>query len=181
MIVKDESKVIRRCLSSVKNMIDYWVIVDTGSTDGTQNIIKEYLKEIPGRLVERPWVDFAHNRNEALALARGHGDYFLIIDADDSLVFSEGFAIPDLTKDIYYAVEQVKHGNLVKALLLFKNLPEFRWEGVLHEGIVSDSVKSSELLTGIRSQYGQDGFRSQDPNKYVKDAHVLEQALQSDR
>ena len=40
MIVKDESRVIRRCLESVKPLIDYWVIVDTGSTDGTQEIIK---------------------------------------------------------------------------------------------------------------------------------------------
>ena len=38
MIVKNEQPVIRRCLASVKEMIDYWVIVDTGSTDGTQDL-----------------------------------------------------------------------------------------------------------------------------------------------
>src|ERR1700680_162948 len=72
MIVKNESKIIKRCLTSVLPIIDYWVIVDTGSTDGTQNIIKDFMKEkgIPGELHERPWVNFAHNRNQALELAK---------------------------------------------------------------------------------------------------------------
>ena len=46
MIVKNEAHVIERCLQSVKSIIDYWVIVDTGSTDGTQKIIKKYLKNM---------------------------------------------------------------------------------------------------------------------------------------
>src|SRR5580704_1601575 len=52
MIVKNESRVIQRCLDSVKHIIDYWVIVDTGSTDGTQNVIKDFMKDIPGDLYE---------------------------------------------------------------------------------------------------------------------------------
>ena len=45
MIVKNESQVIRRCIDSVKDYISYWVIVDTGSTDGTQDLIKEIMAE----------------------------------------------------------------------------------------------------------------------------------------
>src|ERR1700722_13597203 len=75
MIVKNESHVIERCLASVKGIIDYWVIVDTGSTDGTQEIITNYLKDIPGELIERPWKNFGFNRTEALLLAREKGDY----------------------------------------------------------------------------------------------------------
>ena len=71
MIVKDEKDVICRCLASVKPVIDYWVIVDTGSSDGTQEIIRAFMKEIPGELHERPWINFGHNRNEALELAKG--------------------------------------------------------------------------------------------------------------
>ena len=79
---------IRRCLDSVRPIIDHWVIVDTGSTDGTQDIIREHLRDLPGELHERPWRDFAHNRSEALELARGKSDYTLIIDADDTLEIS---------------------------------------------------------------------------------------------
>jgi glycosyltransferase involved in cell wall biosynthesis len=66
------------------------VIVDTGSTDGTQELIREALADLPGALIERPWVDFAHNRNEALAAARGRCDYILLIDADDTVAFDGG-------------------------------------------------------------------------------------------
>ena len=43
MIVKDESHVILRVLESIYKHIDYWAIADTGSTDGTQEIIKKFL------------------------------------------------------------------------------------------------------------------------------------------
>ena len=75
MIVRNEAPVILRCLASVLPLIDSWAIVDTGSTDGTQILIRDRLKALPGELYERPWRDFASNRTEALDLARGRGDY----------------------------------------------------------------------------------------------------------
>ena len=101
MIVKNEAPVIRRCLESVRPLIDTWVIVDTGSSDGTQDIIRSALADMPGELVERPWVDFAHNRSEALRLARERADYTLIIDADDTLDVRPDFALPVLTANSY--------------------------------------------------------------------------------
>ena len=73
MIVKNETKILHECLDSIHAHIDYWVIVDTGSTDGTQEYIKKYFEEkgIPGELHERPWVGFGHNRSEALDLCVG--------------------------------------------------------------------------------------------------------------
>ena len=94
MIVRNEAPVIRRCLASVLPIIDYWAIVDTGSTDGTQGLITEYLEGVPGELVERPWVDFGHNRTEALSYARNYGRHVLVIDADEVLEIS-----PDFDKD----------------------------------------------------------------------------------
>ena len=98
MIVKDEAPVILRSLESVKSIIDYWVIVDTGSTDGTQDLIRNFMKDIPGELHEREWINFGHNRNEALDLARNRGDYVLFIDADEVFSINNDFKLPLLKK-----------------------------------------------------------------------------------
>ena len=78
MIVKNEAHVIRRCLDSVRPLIDTWVIVDTGSTDGTQDLIREIFADLPGELHERPWHDFGYNRSESRRSFRdcfGGGSY----------------------------------------------------------------------------------------------------------
>ena len=106
MIVKNESQVIERCLRSVKPFVDSWAICDTGSTDGTQDIIRRVMGDLPGELIERPWVDFATNRNEALELAKKHGDYALIIDADEVLETDAGFSWRALS-DAGYLIEFV--------------------------------------------------------------------------
>nr|WP_308061869.1 glycosyltransferase [Streptomyces sp. LBUM 1477] len=70
MIVKNEARVIERCLASVRPLIDTWVISDTGSTDGTQDLIREALDGIPGELRQDPWVDFGRNRTRNIQHAR---------------------------------------------------------------------------------------------------------------
>src|SRR6202012_3333794 len=91
MIVKNEAAIIGACLDSVRPLIDHVFIVDTGSTDGTQQTIREWLAAAnsPGEVVDVPWRDFAFNRSDALARLRqqSHIDYALVIDADDRLVF----------------------------------------------------------------------------------------------
>jgi glycosyltransferase involved in cell wall biosynthesis len=179
MIVKNESKVIERCLASIKNLIDYWIIVDTGSCDGTQQIIKEYLNDMPGALYERPWVNFSHNRNEALVFAKDKGDYLLFIDADDYLEISDSFKMPDLVLDCY-AIEFI-HGGCRSAQVLFaNNRIDWKWKGVVHEAI-DYSAASGLLLKGIINKKGYDGNRSIDlRKKYFRDAQILETALQDE-
>src|SRR3990167_4045655 len=101
MIVRNEVDVIERCLESVKPLIDYWVIVDTGSTDGTQDKIKSILQNIPGELHEQAWESFAHNRTEAIMFARGKADFLFVIDANDTLSIPPKFKLPKLNCDSY--------------------------------------------------------------------------------
>ncbi len=88
MIVKNEKEVIERCLNSIGGFIDGAAICDTGSTDGTQDIIRRWFedRDLPLTLLEEPWEDYSTNRNRALQAARGMcdvDDFLSVMDADD--------------------------------------------------------------------------------------------------
>jgi glycosyltransferase involved in cell wall biosynthesis len=181
MIVKNESKVITRCLTSMLPIIDYWVIVDTGSTDGTQQVIQDFMKSkgVPGELHERPWVNFAHNRNEALKLAVDKADYLFFMDADDYLIYDPGFELGSLDKDIYNVV--ISHsGTKYSRPLLVKSSGDLKWIGVLHEGLHMPSAKTFATLQKVVNFFTGEGDRSKDPQKYQKDAQILEAALKEE-
>jgi len=178
MIVKNEAHIIQRCLESVKPYIDYWVICDTGSTDGTQQLIRDCLRDIPGELIERPWVNFGHNRTEVFQYAKEKADYIWVIDADDYLVGSVDFS--HLEKDVYslhYYLGDLKYTRPQ----LFNNSLDWKYVGVVHEYADCSQVKTHEILLGeYWIQAGHEGSRNLDPNKYLKDALLLEAALTTD-
>lgn len=82
MIVKNEHHVVLDALRSVQPVADHWVVLDTGSTDGTQALLTQYADEHPGHLHEGPFVDFSDARNRLLALAEPTCDWMVILDAD---------------------------------------------------------------------------------------------------
>jgi glycosyltransferase involved in cell wall biosynthesis len=84
MITKNEAKRIATVLASYRPYIDAWGILDTGSTDGTQDLIRRELAGIPGTLHEEPFVDFATSRNRALEL-HGTSTVFSIMPNGDVL------------------------------------------------------------------------------------------------
>ena len=59
MIIKDSGEPLKEVLESVKPYIDSWCILDTGSTDGSQEIVKNVLSSIPGKLHQEYFVDFS--------------------------------------------------------------------------------------------------------------------------
>lgn len=177
MIVKNEAHVIRRCLDSLRPFVDHWVIVDTGSTDGTQYIIRAHYHDVPGAVFERPWKNFAHNRSEALNLARGRADYIFVIDADELIDLPPGWELPHLTEDSYLCAVRYGASSYVRKQLVRDGLP-WRYEGVLHEYMTCDLPGLTEgTLPGLRTIVHHDGARAHDPNTYRRDALVLEQAL----
>lgn len=179
MIVKNESHVITRCLATVKPIIDYWIVVDTGSKDGTQKIVQDYLKDIPGELYEHPWVNFEHNRNQALEYTKGKADYALFIDADEVFEYAPDFKLPELDKDSYLFT--LVRGNVQYALpTLVRTDQEWKWHGALHEYLASPYAKTVGKIDGVLRTSTGDGSRSKDPQKYEKDVKVLRDALEKD-
>jgi len=175
MIVKNEAGVIRRCLDSVRPLINAWVIVDTGSDDGTQDIIREHMKDVPGALFERPWRDFAANRSEALELARPCGDYTLVIDADDALELEPGYRLPALNADCYMI--DIKDSSVsYRRMQLFKNTLPWCYRGVLHEFPACEGAGAAGFLP-IVMRRNHDGARRRDSQTYHRDAALLEAAL----
>jgi glycosyltransferase involved in cell wall biosynthesis len=180
MIVKNEAKVIERCLLSLQNLIDYWVIADTGSSDGTQTLIQEMLKNIPGEFYERPWVDFAYNRNEILSFSQRKGDYILLIDADEWFEFlTKPFYLPALTKDCYAIIHRSEGIDFQRAVLLNNHL-DWKWIGAIHEQPECTKKPSIGFIPNWVNICTQDGHRSQDPEKFLKDIEILENALAKD-
>ncbi|MCW2857702.1 MAG: family 2 glycosyl transferase [Marmoricola sp.] len=181
MIVKDEAHIIRRCLEVARPMFDTWVIVDTGSTDGTQDVIRDVLAGVPGQLHERPWKDFAHNRTEAIELARGMADYLLFVDADDNLRVPDGFVRPELTAEAYELEFRLGAILYRRTCLVRSDLP-WRFEGVIHEYPTLGRTYVPECLAGPLMDCTRDGNRSaqSDVDKYSQDAAILEAALADD-
>ncbi|MDN3504733.1 MAG: glycosyltransferase [Rhabdochlamydiaceae bacterium] len=178
MIVKNEATIIEECLESLKDVIDYWVIFDTGSTDGTQEVIKNYMKGIPGELHEAPWVNFAYNRNQALAISKQKADYSLFIDADERVI-QDGFKWRDnLTAQTY--IIDIHHGNTIcKRKFLVRNDLDWVWEGAIHEYAVCSIVPTRVVLSDAHILSHTDiSARARNPDKYLHDAWAIEKVLE---
>ena len=182
MIVKNESHVIKSTLENLYKYIkfSYYVISDTGSTDNTISIIKDFFdsNNIKGEIYNDEWKDFGYNRTLALNYAYKKTEYLFIFDADDNIHGS--FNLPsNLDQDGYY----LKFGNntTYKRMLLINNNLSWKFKGVLHE-YLECTEKNITLKSGdIKGEYyidsGKTGSRSIDPLKYFKDAEVLSKAF----
>jgi len=182
MIVKNESHIIIETLQNILKYIDYWVISDTGSTDGTQDLIRNFFKEkkIPGELVEDKWENFGYNRTLAFKSAYKKSEYVWVIDADDLIVGD--LQLPkNMDKDTYL----LKYGdnNLYYPRgQIFNNKLKWEYRGVLHEFSRCEENKktTTEIIEGnyyINSR--RLGDRNKDPDKYLKDAIVLKNAIKN--
>ncbi|GHJ92685.1 glycosyl transferase [Streptomyces sp. NE5-10] len=168
MIVKNESSVIERCLASVRGLVDTWVISDTGSTDGTQDLVRKALAGIPGELVEEPWVDFGHNRSLNMARARTRGaDFLLLLDADH--VLRQDGPLPELTADAYMLRHEGEVEYRIKRLVR-AGLP-WRYEGVTHEYLTADREHEQRNLDALVVEDHADGGSRHD--KFERDARLL--------
>lgn len=182
MIVRNEAHVIGRLLASVKPYITHWAIVDTGSTDGTQELIRRELGPFPGRLELEHWVDFSTNRNQALTLARKLGaDYAFVIDADEELVrFDNGAAWGPFEADAYaIRLRLTGTDNVWCRRQLFKLSCDWHYEDEIHERSVSSNAKTTGNILGFEIVSHNDSARNRDgaQAKAKRDAKTLRRLL----
>ena len=187
MIVKNETKVLPRLIKSVYPYIDYYVIVDTGSTDGTPELIKAEMDKykIPGEIHHHEWVNFGHNRQDALerAVKANKADWLLFIDADEELGVSDPEFYKHFEPGMSYKIEK-HHGSMRYAVPHIINISHHKWEwkGVVHNYL--------EPLTGGQNTtlknpwiiyHSGEGAKSQGVSpeeKYLRDAKMLEAELE---
>ncbi|QRE77813.1 glycosyl transferase [Methylobacterium aquaticum] len=147
LVVRDRAPLLRACLDSVRPLIDSWVVVDAGSTDGSQDVVRRALAGLPGALHERPGETFARARAEALDLARRHGTYCLLIEAEERLDVPSGTRPPVLAADSYTL--DVACGDTVsrRPRILRTALP-WRYDGVIPETLACATADTAGHLPG---------------------------------
>lgn len=178
MIVKNEEPIIERCLTKARRLFDRWVIVDTGSSDRTMEIIRKTLADVPGRLVEHAWKGFGDAKTTALAHARELMEsqgYALVLDADEII---DGDIPRDLTHDAYSLWMQLNNLRY-KNVRLFRLDRKWRYEGVLHEFPSTDGPWVAETLN-VAITSPRDGARGKETDRYKRDAEVIQAALETE-
>jgi len=193
-ICKNESHVVERMLNSAKGITDLIVVNDTGSTDGTQELIKKFGEEnnIPTYVFERPFDNFENSRNHAMEKLREvvtelnwntdkvHGYWF---DCDEQLMIDDSFNKAQFTKDLYMIntfIGTVKYTRNT----FFRVSKPFKWYGPVHEFIIcEDKSITSGLAEGIGVDVKMEGasWKGDVPAKYKSHAFELEKYIDKNR
>ncbi len=153
MIVKNEEDVLARCLDSVKDLVDEINIVDTGSTDQTVDIAKQYTDHV----YHFAWTGkFKDARNESFSYATK--DYIFYVDADDVLLEEDREKLKLLKETLDPSVDSVSmyyhagtddHGNVTlkyRINRLMKTSRQFQWKGDCHNYLeVSGKIINADI------------------------------------
>jgi tetratricopeptide (TPR) repeat protein len=167
MIVKNEEANLARCLESVKGVVDEIIVVDTGSTDRTVEIARQY----GARVFMREWDDdFAAARN--VSLSHACSDWILVLDADEALAPEDRTRLMKLLRadgptayllNIHSPVDdrRTSHAVINAFPRLFRRHPDIRFEGRIHEQLspsiarLGGTVSPSEIRVDHRGYHGR--------------------------
>ncbi len=150
MIVKNEEKNLGKCLESIADYIKDIVIVDTGSTDNTREIAREYTNKV----YDFKWCgDFSKARN--FSISKASNDWVLILDADEVICKFDKEKVKNFIKDNNKTIGRIKRinpfedGKEIKKYIervnrLF-NKKYFNYEGIIHEQLVAKDNSEYEM------------------------------------
>lgn len=186
-ICKNESHVILTMLESVKGITDMIVANDTGSTDGTQDLIRKFGEDnnIPTFVVDRPFDNFMNSRNYAMQTAIENAtqlgwdlskSWGYWIDCDETLIVDAKFKKSDLVLDLYMInafIGQMKYTRNT----IFKLSKKFSWYGPVHEFITNiDTDINGGVLNTLSVDVKMIGasWQGDVADKYKKHAALLE-------
>jgi len=179
MIVKNESKIITRLFDSILGIIDTFCICDTGSTDNTVEIIREYFKEKgkPGLVYTEPFQNFGYNRTHALNAAKPWGIYALLLDADMKLKIDPAFDKTKLVADGYQII-QGNGGLEYYNLRIVKTDIGVRCVCPTHEYYSFPNGRKTKNLPTLRIEdIGDGGCKS---DKFVRDVRLLTEGIKQE-
>lgn len=193
-VVKNESRVIKRCLDSIANIATSYLICDTGSTDDTPKIIEEYMKEknIPGEVIYKEWKNYGYNKSYLLDQAytqnkSKNAKYLIWHDADEVFLTDPNNTQSYLTKEdannFYDWLEKTSepviyvmthYGNLrYKRWNIVRNNQLYKWISPKHEwllGTVDNRIKFYDKFILLARQ---EGNASRDPERCQKDVKLF--------
>jgi glycosyltransferase involved in cell wall biosynthesis len=177
-IVKNEAHVIERMLNTIKSIVDCVVIVDTGSTDNTKEVIQKWSQDtgIPAFIFDRQFDNFENCRNYAMEMIKDKAEYAFWLDADEQMEILPSFNKNKLDKDLYMFNTFIGNMKYTRNECWKTDLP-FRWYGPVHEFIVCDQQNiTSALMEGINVKVQMDGgsWKGNIPDKYKKHSTILE-------
>jgi glycosyltransferase involved in cell wall biosynthesis/Tfp pilus assembly protein PilF len=187
MIVRDEESMLRRCLDAVRDAVDEIVVVDTGSTDKTVEIAESYGAKVH----HHEWTgDFSAARNASFDAATS--DWIVYLDADEVLYDGEAERLRALTgrtwREAFFVVEDNHTGALEdgtsvhhNALRVFRNRPEYRFKGRIHEqiahslpGFLVERIESTDVRL---EHFGYLGVVREEKDKSRRNLELLERQL----
>ena len=191
-IMKNEAHVVTRMLDSIKNVVDIVVMIDTGSTDNTIEVIKKWgeTNNIETHVFERPFDNFEASRNYSIEMARqvtknrGNDYWGFWLDCDEQLVVDpKVFDKSKINKDLYMFNTYIGTMKYTRNEC-YKLDKAFRFYGPVHEFIVCDDKNiTSGLMEGLHVNVQMDGgsWKGNIPEKYKSHAFVLEKYIDANR
>ena len=179
MIIKDSGEPLQDVLESVKPYIDSWCILDTGSTDGSQEKVKNTLSSIPGKLHQEYFVDFSTTRNRAFKLAETSGiecEYNIVLD--DSYILHGGDKLRNMIREgnsSAYSIMIRNKNVMYDSIRITKVSEKLKYKYRVHENIIV-SPKKLKMITDDDiyiedMEYGLHTIRSS--NRYKNDLTML--------